>query len=93
QLFWSEDIMQPDGNVPKRWVPIYPKRGWAYKSMLAHFIDCVEKDQGPSLTPEMSALVTDVLVGAYKSMETKSWVDLPLQENYIVPGYDAPAIK
>ena len=40
QLFWSEDIMQPNGYVPKRWVPIYPKRGWAYKSMLEHFLDC-----------------------------------------------------
>lgn len=92
QLFWSEDIMQPSGNVPKRWVPIYPKRGWAYKSMLEHFIGCVENDQMPSLTPEISALVTDVLVGAYKSMETNSWVDLPLQENYIVPGYNPPKI-
>ncbi len=93
QLFWSEDIMQPDGNVPKRWVPIYPKRGWAYKAMLAHFLDCVERDVPPSLTPEVSAIVTDVLVGAYMSMETGGWVDLPLQENYIVPGYNAPEIK
>jgi len=93
QLFWSEDIMQPDGNVPKRWVPIYPKRGWAYKAMLEHFLDCVEKDVEPSLTPEVSAIVTDVLVGAYKSMETGGWVDLPLKDNYIVPHYDAPVIK
>lgn len=93
QLFWSEDIMQPDGNVPKRWVPIYPKRGWAYKSMLEHFLDCIEKDVPPSLTPEDSAIVTDVLVGAYKSMETNAWVDLPLTEEYIVPHYDAPVIK
>jgi len=93
QLFWSEDIMQPDGNVPKRWVPIYPKRGWAYKSMLEHFVNCVEKDIEPSLTPEISALVTDVLVGAYLSMKNNSWVDLPLKENYIVPEYDAPKIS
>ncbi len=92
QLFWSEDIMQPGGYVPKRWVPIYPKRGWAYRAMLAHFLDCVEKDTEPSLTPELSALVTDVLVGAYLSMETNSWVDIPLKENYIVPSYDAPKI-
>ena len=93
QLFWSEDIMQPDGNVPKRWVPIYPKRGWSYKYMLEHFIECVEKDIEPSLTPEDSALVTDVLVGAFRSMETNSWVDIPLKDNYAVPGYDAPPLK
>jgi predicted dehydrogenase len=93
QLFWSEDIMQPNGKVPKRWVPIYPKRGWAYKSMLEHFVDCVEKDKEPSLTPEISALVTDVLVGAYQSMQTGGWVDIPLKENYIVPFYNAPEIR
>jgi len=94
QQFWSEDIMQPDGFVPKRWVPIYPKRGWAYKSMLEHFLNCVEKDIQPSLTPEDSAIVTDVLVGAYKSMETNSWVEVGRNmDNYIVPMYDAPPIK
>jgi predicted dehydrogenase len=93
QLFWSEDIMQPNGKVPKRWVPIYPKRGWAYKSMLEHFINCVETDREPSLTPEISALVTDVLVGAAMSMHTNGWVDIPLKENFIVPFYSAPVIR
>lgn len=93
QLFWSEDIMQPNGNVPKRWVPIYPKRGWAYKSMLDHFLDCIEKDKEPSLSPEVSAIVTDILIGAYKSMETGSWVDIPLKDNYIIPLYNAPELK
>ena len=93
QLFWSEDIMQPDGFVPKRWVSVYPKRGWAYKSMLEHFLECVEKDQEPSLTTEVSAVVTDVLVGAYKSMETNAWVDLPLQEEFVIPHYDPPQIR
>lgn len=85
--------MQPNGYVPKRWVPIYPKRGWAYKSMLEHFLNCVEKDIEPSLSPEVSAIVTDVLVGAYQSMKTGGWVDLPLKENYIVPFYNPPTIR
>lgn len=94
QLFWSEDIMQPNGYVPKRWVPIYPKRGWAYKTMLEHFLHCVETGTAPSLTPEDSALVTDVLVGAYLSMKTNSWVEVGRHmENYIVPHYDAPEIR
>lgn len=94
QLFWSEDIMQPNGFVPKRWVPVYPKRGWAYKTMLEHFLNCVESGVAPSLTPEDSALVTDVLVGAALSMKTNSWVELGRDmENYIVPHYDAPEIK
>ena len=94
QLFWSEDIMQPNGYVPKRWVPIYPKRGWAYKTMLEHFLHCVETGTAPSLTPEDSALVTDVLVGAYLSMKTNSWVEVGRHmENYIVPHYDAPETR
>ena len=68
--------MQPNGYVPKRWVPIYPKRGWAYKTMLEHFLHCVETGTAPSLAPEDSALVTDVLVGAYLSMKTNSWVEV-----------------
>ena len=90
QLFWSEDIMTADGNVPKRWVPIYTKRDWSYHRMLEHFIACVRSDTPPSLTPEESALIVDLLVGAYKSSETGLWVDLPLDEEYIVPHYDAP---
>jgi len=93
QLFWSEDIMTPDGNVPKRWVPIYTKRGWAYRRMLEHFLHCIDTGETPSLTAEVSALETDCLTGAVKSMETNSWVDLPLTENYVIPGYDAPEIK
>lgn len=84
--------MQPDGFVPKRWVPIYPRRGWSYKTMLEHFINCVENDREPSLTPETSALVTDVLIGAYQSMQTKGWVEVPLKENYIVPLYTPPEV-
>lgn len=94
QLFWSEDIMTADGNVPKRWVPIYPERGWAYKAMLEHFLDCLDRDVEPSLTPEMSALVTDVLIGAYKSMETNSWVTVGRDmEDYIVPNFTPQPLK
>lgn len=88
QLFWSEDIMQPDGCVPKRWVPIYPERGWAYKAMLEHFLDCLDKGVEPELTPEMSALVTDVLVAAYASMQTNSWITVGRDmEDYDIPFF------
>ena len=82
QLFWSEDIMQPNGFVPKRWVPIYPPRGWAYKSMLEHFVDSVRADTAPSLTPTDSALVVDVLLGAQESMETGQWVDITVPAEF-----------
>ncbi len=87
QLFWSEDIMTPDGYVPKRWVPIYPPRGWAYKTMLEHFINCVVNQTQPIIKPEDSALVMDVLLAAAKSMQTNSWVDVPLTEETLPPLY------
>lgn len=76
QVFWSEDILTRDGCVPKRWVPIYPKRGWPFKSMLEHFVDCVRTGGQPSLTPVDSALVVDVLLAAQESMRTGRWVDI-----------------
>jgi predicted dehydrogenase len=82
QLFWSEDIMQPNGFVPKRWVPIYPPRGWAYKSMLEHFIDSVRSEREPSLTPTDSALVVDVLLAAQESMRSGQWVDISVPAEF-----------
>ena len=74
--------------------PDLSKARLAYKTMLEHFLHCVETGTAPSLTPEDSALVTDVLVGAYLSMKTNSWVEVGRHmENYIVPHYDAPEIR
>ena len=87
QLFWSEDIMTAGGFVPKRWVPIYPPREWAYKRMLKHFIDSIEKGVEPIIKRKDCAIVMDVLLGALKSMETGGWVDVPLTEDYIPPFY------
>ena len=87
QLFWSEDIMTPDKNVPKRWVPIYPPRESAYKRMLKHFLDCVETGKEPIIKRQDCAIVVDVLLAALKSMDTNGWVDVPLKEEYIPPFY------
>lgn len=87
QLFWSEDIMQPDGFVPRRWVPIYPPREWAYKRMLVHFLDCVQNGTKPILSPEESAINVDVIGAALISNETGTWVDVPLKEEYVPKGY------
>ena len=87
QLFWSEDIMTPDGFVPKRWVPIYPPREWAYKRMLQHFMDSIENGVEPIIKRRDCAIVMDVLLGALKSMETGGWVNVPLDEEYVPPYY------
>jgi len=86
QLFWAEDILNKP--APKRWVTITPPREWAYKRMIAHFIDCIQNDKVPMIRPEDGAIATEVMCALFKSMEVNGWVDLPLEEEVIPPFYN-----
>ena len=84
QVFWATDnVSKP---VPKRWVSIYPPRGWAYKKMIKHFIDCIAYNQEPVIKMEDGAKVMEVLCAVFKSMREDKWVDLPLKEE-VIPSY------
>ena len=85
QVFWAQDNV--DRPLKKRWIPIYPPRGWAYKKMIQHFIDCIAYDKDPIIRSEDGALAMEVLCGVLKSMETNGWVELPLKEEVIPPGF------
>jgi predicted dehydrogenase len=86
QVFWATDnVAKP---VPKRWVSIYPPRGWAYKKMIQHFIECIAYDKEPIIKMEDGARDTEVLCAVFKSMEEDSWVDLPLKEEMIPPHFE-----
>jgi predicted dehydrogenase len=86
QIFWASDnVTQP---VPKRWVSIYPPRGWAYKKMIQHFIECLMHGKEPVIQMEDGAKDTEVLCAVYQSMEEDGWVDLPLKEE-VVPSHFA----
>jgi len=86
QVFWATDnVAKP---VPKRWVSIYPPRGWAYKKMIQHFIECIAYDKEPIIKMEDGARDTEVLCAVFKSMEEDSWVDLPLKEEVIPPHFE-----
>lgn len=85
QVFWAQDNV--DRPLKKRWIPIYPPRGWAYKKMIQHFIDCIAYDKDPIIRPDDGAFAMEVLCGVLKSMETNGWVDLPLKEEVIPPGF------
>jgi len=85
QVFWATDnVTRP---LPKRWISIYPPRGWAYKNMLQHFIECIAYDKEPVIKMEDGAKDMDVLCAVFKSMEEGSWVDFPLREEIIAPGF------
>jgi len=89
ELFWVEDIIHE--NVRKRWVPIAPPRYPSnYEKMLEHFLDCLINNKEPLVSGEDGARAVEVMCAAWKSMETNAWVDLPLQEEVIPPGYVKP---
>ena len=56
--------------------------------MLKYFIDCILEDKEPELSSgEDGAKVIEIICGVFKSMETNSWVDLPLKEEIVPPFY------
>jgi predicted dehydrogenase len=83
--FWAEDMISKP--MTKRWVSIVPPREWSYTRMVNHFIECLKEDKRPRVKGEDGAWAMEILCGALKSMETGSWVDLPLKEEVIPPGY------
>ncbi|MCL5070563.1 MAG: Gfo/Idh/MocA family oxidoreductase [Actinobacteria bacterium] len=85
QIFWATDnVTKP---LQKRWISIYPPRGWAYKKMLKHFIDCIYYDKEPVIKMEDGAKDMEVLCAVFKSMQEDGWVDLPLKEEVIPPFF------
>lgn len=85
QAFWATDnVTSP---VQKRWVSIYPPRGWAYKKMIQHFIECIAYDKEPIIKMEDGAKDMEVLCAVFKSMEVDGWVDLPLKEEVLPPHF------
>ena len=87
-FFWAEDLISKP--MSKRWVSIVPPREWSYTRMVNHFIECLREDKEPRVKGEDGAWVLEVLCGVFKSMETGSWVDLPLKEEVIPPNYRPP---
>ncbi|HDK27654.1 MAG TPA: Gfo/Idh/MocA family oxidoreductase [Candidatus Atribacteria bacterium] len=91
QKFWVEDMI--NRPVEKRWVPIIPpKYPNNYENMTKHFMDCLIDDKKPLVSGEDGARAIEVMCAVYKSMETDSWVELPLKEE-VIPPYYKPLIK
>jgi predicted dehydrogenase len=79
--------------VEKRWVPIIPpKYPNNYENMTKHFMDCLINDKKPLVSGEDGARAIEVMCAVYKSMETNSWVELPLKEE-VIPPYYKPLVK
>jgi predicted dehydrogenase len=88
--FWAEDLLAP--QVPARWVPIIPpRRPTNYETMLAHFVSCIVEDTEPLVSGDDGAQAVEVMCAVHQSRRTGAWVDLPLAEDVVPPGYD-PAL-
>jgi predicted dehydrogenase len=85
QTFWATDNY--DRPLKKRWVSIYPPRGWAYKRMLEQFVSAIVDGTEPLIKPEDGAWTMEVLLGVFKSMEVGGWVDLPLKDEVLPPHF------
>jgi len=84
-FFWAEDIISKP--MPKRWVSIVPPREWSYTRMVNHFMGCLREGTEPRIKGEDGAWAMEVLCGVFRSMETGSWVELPIKEEVTPPGY------
>lgn len=86
QVFWAEDIIAD--SVQKRWVSLYPPREPNnYANLWRHFADCIINDAEPLTSGEDGVHAVEVMCAVFKSMETDSWVDLPLQQEVFPPYY------
>lgn len=86
QKFWVEDLINKP--IEKRWIPIIPpKYPNNYENMTKHFMDCIINDTPPLVSGEDGARAIEVMCAIYKSMESNSWIDLPLKEEVIPPFY------
>jgi predicted dehydrogenase len=83
--FWVTDLISKP--LEKRWISITPPREWSFTRMMKHFLNCFVSDEEPLVTGEDGALTMEVLCGVFKSMETNSWVDLPMSEEVIPPYF------
>jgi predicted dehydrogenase len=91
ELFWVEDIITK--TIRKRWVPICPSRSPNnYERMTAHFLDCLINDKEPLVSGEDGARSIEVMCAVLKSMETGTWIDLPLKDE-VVPPFFKPIPK
>lgn len=85
--FWAEDLICD--RVRRRWVPIIPPRSPSnYEAMIDHFISCIVEDTEPLVSGEDGARAVEVMGAVHLSMRAGGWVDLPLEQDVIPPGYN-----
>jgi predicted dehydrogenase len=81
--FWVTDLIARP--LQKKWISITPPREWSFTRMMDDFLTAILDDRQPLVSGEDGAHTMEMLCGVFRSMETKAWVDLPLEEEVISP--------
>lgn len=71
----------------KRWFSLYPPRNDPFKDEIVHFTTSILRNEKPLITGEEGAKTLEVALAAFKSSQTGTWVELPLREEVLPPGY------
>jgi len=80
QNYWDQ--------LGKNWISIVPPRENNFLKQLNAFIDAVLESTTPKVTGEDGLKVLEVVMAAYKSVNEKGWVNLPLREKVVeIPRY------
>jgi predicted dehydrogenase len=87
--FWVTDLVRTP--LAKRWVSIIPPRVDPFFELMEDFGRSIQTGVPPAITAEDGAYVMEVLCGIFRSMETRSWVDLPMGEEARPPFWRSPA--
>ena len=72
----------------KNWISIVPPRDNNYLKQLKAFCESVSESTTPKVTGEDGLKALEVVMAAYKSVNEKGWVHLPLKEKVVkIPEY------
>ncbi len=71
------------------WITVKPPRRSPYYAQMRSFIDSVQQNRPAVITGEDGLKAQELIQGAYLSMQSGRWVDLPLAADapFIVPTY------
>ncbi len=73
----------------KNWISIVPPRDSNFLKQLDAFCECVLESTAPRVTGEDGLKALEIVMAAYKSVNEKRWVHLPLKEKVVkIPEYE-----
>jgi predicted dehydrogenase len=83
--FWVSDFVSE--FLPPQWTSVVPPRNEPFRDLYEDFATRIRGGQSAILpSNEQAASVMEVVCGLMLSSQTRSWVDLPMTEDFTPPG-------